>query len=89
MQRFKSPGAAQKFLSTHAAVYNVFNNQRHLTTRQTYRTLRSEATSVWRENVQLRRKHPPRNRPKRGKPIEPQQRNDSPFAHLKALMNAN
>jgi transposase-like protein len=49
MQRFKSPGSAQRFLSTHAAVYNVFNNQRHLTTRQTYRTLRSEATSVWRD----------------------------------------
>jgi transposase-like protein len=49
MQRFKSPGSAQRFLSTHAAVYNVFNNQRHLTTRQTYRTLRSEATSAWRD----------------------------------------
>jgi transposase-like protein len=49
MQRFKSSGSAQRFLSTHAAVYNVFNNQRHLTTRQTYRTLRSEATSAWRD----------------------------------------
>jgi len=48
-----------------------------------------EATSVWRENVQVRRKHPTRNKPKRGKPLEPQQRNDSPFAHLRALMNAN
>jgi putative transposase len=41
MQRFKSPGSAQKFLSTHAAVYNVFNVQRHLTSAQTHRALRA------------------------------------------------
>jgi putative transposase len=28
MQRFKSPGSAQKFLSTHAAVYNTLNVKR-------------------------------------------------------------
>jgi len=35
MQRFKSPGSAQCFLSTHAAVHNTFNVQRHLISRQT------------------------------------------------------
>jgi transposase-like protein len=43
MQRFKSPGSAQRFLSIHAAVHNTFNVQRHLTSRNTLRILRSEA----------------------------------------------
>ena len=37
MQRFKSPGSAQRFLSVHAAVQNTFNVQRHLASRDTLR----------------------------------------------------
>jgi transposase-like protein len=48
MQRFKSPGSAQRFLSTHAAVHNTFNVQRHLTSRATLRVLRGEALQTWR-----------------------------------------
>jgi transposase-like protein len=51
MQRFKSVGSAQKFLSSHAAVYNTFNVQRHLTSAQTHRTLRAAAMNTWREAV--------------------------------------
>ena len=51
MQRFKSPGSAQKFLSTHAAVYSTFNVQRHLTSAQTHRTLRAAAMDTWRTAV--------------------------------------
>jgi len=48
MQRFKSLASAQRFLSMHAAVYNVFNLQRHLVSRSTLRTFRSEAAMQWR-----------------------------------------
>src|SRR5277367_644607 len=48
MQRFKSPGSAQRFLSIHAAVQNTFNVQRHLTSRRTLRALREEAFQTWR-----------------------------------------
>ena len=51
MQRFKSAGSAQKFLSIHAAVYNTFNVQRHLASAQTHRTLRAVAMNTWREAV--------------------------------------
>jgi transposase-like protein len=51
MQRFKSAGSAQKFLTIHAAVYNTFNVQRHLASAQTHRTLRAVAMSTWREAV--------------------------------------
>ena len=48
MQRFKSARSAQKFLSTHAAVYNIFNVQRHLISAQSHRVLRAAAMTTWR-----------------------------------------
>jgi hypothetical protein len=47
MQRFKSAGSAQRFLSTHAVVYNNFNIQRHLISRKTLRQYRDQALDVW------------------------------------------
>jgi putative transposase len=47
MQRFKSAGSAQKYLSTHAAAYNTFNVQRH----QSHRVLPAAAMTTWREVV--------------------------------------
>lgn len=44
---FKKPGSTQRFLSAHAAVYNNFNVQRHLISRQTLRSLRGEAFAQW------------------------------------------
>jgi len=48
MQRFKSPGSPQRFLSVHAAIHNTFKVQRHLTSRDTLRVLRGEAFEAWR-----------------------------------------
>jgi transposase-like protein len=48
MQRFKTPGSAQRFLSVHAAVQNAFNVQSHLVSRNTLRALRGEAFQNWR-----------------------------------------
>ena len=43
MQRFKSQGQAQRFVSTHSAIYNTFNVQRHLISRNTMRQFRAAA----------------------------------------------
>jgi transposase-like protein len=51
MQGFKSMGSAQRFLSVHAAAYNTFNVQRHLTSARTHRAFRASAMQTWREVV--------------------------------------
>jgi putative transposase len=48
MQRFKSPGSTQHFLSVHAAVHNTSNTQRHLTSRNAPRILRGATLATWR-----------------------------------------
>lgn len=47
-QGFKSARSAQRFLSMHAATYNLFNIGRHLTTASTHRLFRATASGDWR-----------------------------------------
>jgi len=47
MRRFKSTRQAQRFLSVHAAVYNLFNLVRHLVSVSHYRDLRQGAFASW------------------------------------------
>lgn len=43
MQRLKSQGQAQRFVSTHSAIYNTFSIQRHPISRNTMRRFRASA----------------------------------------------
>ena len=47
MRKFKSTRQAQRFLSTHAVVLNLFNLGRHLVKAEHYRNLRISAFSEW------------------------------------------
>ena len=47
MRRFKSTAQAQRFLTVHAAVYNLFNLGRHLVSAGHYRELRIDAFGQW------------------------------------------
>ena len=47
MRRFKSQGQAQRFLSCHGTVNNLFRLGRHLMKAKNYRTLRERAFAEW------------------------------------------
>ena len=47
MRRFKSIAQAQKFVTTHASVSNLFNIGRHKVSAEQYRNLREDAFDVW------------------------------------------
>ncbi len=47
MQKFKSPGSAQRFLNIHSATYNSFYLQCHLINRSHQKQCRAEAFGVW------------------------------------------
>jgi hypothetical protein len=49
--RIRISRSAQRFLSTHAATYNTFNVQRHLTSARTHRAFRASAMQTWDEVV--------------------------------------
>jgi putative transposase len=48
MQCFRSMKTLQKFSSVHAQVYNHFNQERHLVSREVYKQKRSAALLEWR-----------------------------------------
>ncbi|WP_108861414.1 IS6 family transposase [Ruegeria sp. Alg231-54] len=49
MQRFRRMRSLQKFASVHSSVYNHFNQERSLTSRDTFKLTRSAALAEWRE----------------------------------------
>ncbi len=47
LQKLKSPGSAQHFLSIHSATYNTFYHQRHFLKRPMLKELRNASFDVW------------------------------------------
>lgn len=47
MRRFKSINQAQKFLSAHAVLHNLFNRGRGMVSAEHYRTFREGAFAEW------------------------------------------
>jgi putative transposase len=51
MQRFKSAGQAQRFLSAHGMIYGHFRPRRHLMTASEYRRARTKTFRTWRQET--------------------------------------
>jgi putative transposase len=51
MQRFKSAGQAQRFLSVHSMIYGHFRPRRHLMTGGAYRRARTKAFRIWQQET--------------------------------------
>ncbi len=49
MRRFKSPGHAQRFLSAHGPINNLFRPRRHRMSAEEYRTARDRAFETWQQ----------------------------------------
>ncbi len=49
MARFRSSKSLQKFASIHASVHNHFNQERHLISRQVFKSHRAAALAEWRQ----------------------------------------
>ena len=53
MRKFKSIKQAQRFLSVHAAVYNLFNLGRHLVSAEAYRDFRLRSFASWKNAAMI------------------------------------
>jgi putative transposase len=51
MQRFKSPGQAQRFLAAHAMIYGHFRPRRQLMSADQYRRARAKAFRIWQQET--------------------------------------
>jgi len=47
MRGFKSSGHAQRLLSSHGTINNLFRRDRHLMSARTFRELRERAFAMW------------------------------------------
>jgi putative transposase len=54
MQRFKSSGQAQDFLSAHSFIYSHFHPRRHRLAANAYRAIRSDAFKTWQQETSAR-----------------------------------